>query len=176
MNRLGTIARTDDGGYILHYERMVDRPAAKVWAALTDPALTPNWIGELEAELRIGGKFVIRFKDGKTVMTGVIRALEPGRLIQYTWLENHGMPASLVRWSVLPIDEGSCQLTLTHVLPRGCRAEDVISFAGGWHAFLDAIPKAANGEDASEAAYDEAAWKPVEAMYTEIFEAAVASP
>jgi uncharacterized protein YndB with AHSA1/START domain len=171
MNRLGTIARSNDGGFVLHYERTLGCAAAKAWAALTDPAFARNWIGELEVEPWVGGKFVIRFKDGKTVMTGVIRALEPERLIQYTWLENYGMPPSLVRWTVLPIDANTCHLTLTHVLPPGCKAEDIISFAGGWHGFLDLIPRAANGEDASEGAYDEAAWKPVEEKYTELFKA-----
>jgi uncharacterized protein YndB with AHSA1/START domain len=172
MNRLGTIARSNDGGHVLHYERTMDGPGAKIWAALTDPAFARNWIGELEVELKVGGKFVIRFKNSETVMTGVIRAIEPGRLIQYTWLENYGMPPSLVRWSVMPVDSDTCHLTLTHVLPAGCKAEDIISFGTGWHGFLDAIPRAANGEDAS--AYDEAAWKPVEEKYSELFSAAEA--
>jgi uncharacterized protein YndB with AHSA1/START domain len=173
MNRLGTIARTNDGGHILHYERTMEVPAAKVWAALTEPAFARNWIGELDVELEIGGKFVIRFKDSGTVMTGVIRALEPGRLIQYTWLENYGMPASLVRWSLMPIDSDTCHLTLTHVLPAGCKPEDIISFGVGWHGFLDAIPKAAIGEDATDG-FDAAAWKPVEEKYNELFKAAEA--
>jgi hypothetical protein len=80
----------------------------------------------------------------KVVMTGEITALEPGRVIEYTWLENQGMSASIVRWEIAPLASG-CRLKLTHRFPAGCALKDLIGFLGGWHAFLDAIPVAAGG-------------------------------
>lgn len=170
MNPMGTITKTADGGYVLHYERVIAQPPERVWAAITDSAFTKNWLGETEAELRVGGKFIIRFVNyGGGVMTGVIQKIEIGRLIEYSWSETYGLPVSLVRWTVTP-DGSGARLTLTHTLPPGHKPEDVISFGGGWHGFLDALDYAARGEDGNKIAIDQEKWPQMEALYKALFE------
>jgi len=150
----GSLERTADGGHIVSFERVMDRPPERIWSTLTEPARLAKWLGDVEVDLRVGGAFVIRFHQpqrpadpapGETaVMTGQITVLEPPRLIEYTWLEGSGMPSSLVRWEIVPLESG-CRLKLTHRFPPGCAVKDLTSFLGGWHAFLDAIPSAAEG-------------------------------
>jgi len=46
---------------VLFRDRRIRRPMAKVLVALTDPAVLKKWLGELEIEPRIGGKFILNF-------------------------------------------------------------------------------------------------------------------
>jgi uncharacterized protein YndB with AHSA1/START domain len=138
----GSLERAEDGGWIVAFDRLLDRPPEKVWSVLTEPRRLANWLGDVEVDLRIGGAFVIRFRQVPVVMTGQIAALEPGRVIEYSWLESsNSMPASKVRWEIVPAS-GGCRLKLTHHFPAGCQVQDLTPFMGGWHAFCNAIPVA----------------------------------
>ncbi len=140
----GEYSKRADGMHVVAFTRVIDLPVAKVWAAMSDPAVLKNWLGEVEVEPRVGGKFVIHFREMKVVMTGKITAYEPERVIEYSWLENYGMPQSVVRWELTPA-QGGCALTLTHTFPPEAVLGDVVGFLGGWHAFLDVIPQAIDG-------------------------------
>ena len=141
----GSVQATADGGFVVAFDRPIDRPAAKVWSALTDAKILANWLGDVELDLRVGGVYIIHFRKMTVVMTGTITALEPGRLLEYSWKENYGMPASKVRWEVVPADTG-CRLKLSHSFTSECVLSEIVGFAGGWHAFLNAIPAASDGK------------------------------
>jgi uncharacterized protein YndB with AHSA1/START domain len=140
----GALEHAADGGYVIAFERLIAHRPEELWKVLTEPARLARWLGEVEVDLRVGGAYVIRFRDSSVVMTGEITVLEPGRLIEYSWLENLDRPRSLVRWEILPC-AGGCTLRLTHRFPPGCGLKDMTAFLGGWHAFLDAIPRALAG-------------------------------
>ena len=161
----GSVERGEDGGWVVAFDRSMGEPPEKVWSVLTEPGRLANWLGEVEVDLRIGGAFVIHFRQMSVVMTGQITALEPGRLIEYSWHENNPKTtASRVRWEIAPTP-GGCRLKLTHRFPRGCELKDLTPFMGGWHAFLNAIPVAAR--DIFVAYADE---KEFEAGYRHLFE------
>ncbi|MEA3176687.1 MAG: hypothetical protein QOI59_210 [Gammaproteobacteria bacterium] len=141
----GSVQKTTDGGFVVAFDRSIDRPPARVWTALTDPKVLANWLGDVELELRVGGAYIIRFRKISVVMTGTITALEPGQVLEYTWKENYGMPASKVRWEVIPAATGS-RLKLSHTFTADCVLSEIIGFAGGWHAFLNAIPAGSDGQ------------------------------
>jgi len=141
----GTVSKTEDGGFVVAFDRSLDRPPARVWAALTDAKILANWLGDVEVDLRIGGAYIIRFRRMSVVMTGEITRLEPGRVLEYTWTENFGMPTSQIRWEIHPTDTG-CRLKLAHTFGSECVLDEVLGFLGGWHALLDAIPGASDGE------------------------------
>ena len=152
----GTVSKTADGGYVVAFDRVIERPPAKVWAALTDPEILANWFGDVEVDLRIGGAYIVRFRRMSVVMTGEITALQPGRMLEYTWTENFGMPTSRIRWEVIPTGTG-CRLKLSHAFTAECVLDEILGFAGGWHALLDAIPAASDGthvEYADEKGFD----------------------
>lgn len=140
----GSVERAENGDWVVAFDRWIDRPPEKIWGALTDPTRLANWLGDVEVDLRLGGAFVIRFRKMTVVMKGKITALEPGRLLEYSWLENYGMPESSVRWVIEPYAAG-CRLKLTHRFPAAYPLKDLTSFLGGWHAFLNAIPSGADG-------------------------------
>ncbi|MEJ0026135.1 MAG: SRPBCC family protein [Rhizomicrobium sp.] len=141
----GILTRRSDGSHALTFERRIDRPVAKVWAALTDAAVLKKWLGEVEVELRVGGKYLIYFRGPAVVVTGAITALEPLRLLEYSWLEDYGMPQSSARWELSPDGDG-CRLRLTHSFPPGCRMREMVPFMGGWEAFLDIFPRGVDEE------------------------------
>jgi uncharacterized protein YndB with AHSA1/START domain len=144
----GTLNKTADGETVVHFERLIDRPVARVWTALTDPAVLRNWLGDVEIEPRAGGKYLLTFRESGFLMTGTITAFEPERLLEYSWLEMAEapqMPQSLVRWALAAAPEG-CRLTLTHRFTKGVRRTDILPFLGGWEAFLDALARGADGE------------------------------
>jgi len=156
----GTLSENANGELVVRFERIVPRPVAKVWAALTDPKILSNWLGKVEIEPRVGGKFVLAFHGSSTVMTGAITAIEPPRVLEHTWLENTvSVPQSLVRWE-LSAAGGDCRLVLTHRFPKGCAAKDILSFLGGWEALLDVLAEASDGT-----AMPYKPWEPLDALY-----------
>ncbi|HXC55321.1 MAG TPA: SRPBCC family protein [Rhizomicrobium sp.] len=159
MNPLGTVSRTFDGGTILLYERLIDKAPAQVWAMLTEPALLQRWLERAEVDLRLGGAFVLHFPNG--AMRGVIRALEPERLLEYSWGENDTAPPSVVRWILSPQD-GRTKLKLMHVLPPGTPDGEAVELGGGWHVILDRLGRGGGSED-------KAALRESEARYAGLF-------
>ena len=126
----GALRRSEQGEYRVVFDRQIDRPPARVWAALTDPPILSNWLGDVEVDLRVGGNYIIRFRKMSVVMTGRITSLEPGRLLEYTWQENYGMPASKIRWE-LSASEAGCRLHLSHRLHTRQCVEGNSWFPGG---------------------------------------------
>lgn len=111
-------------------------PPAKVWRALTDPALVARWLMDNDMPAETGKAFTFRTEpmpwwDG--IIHGEILELEPQRRLNYSW---KGGPAAalvetVVTWSLLPV-AGGTRLELEH---SGFRPEAAQAFAGaglGW--------------------------------------------
>lgn len=126
--------------------RRIKAPAARIYAALTQPELMMQWWGpdagptlRAEADVRPGGRFSIVFRtlDGaEHNPVGVYREVVPDRKLVFTW-EWPGMPEreSLVTFLIRPIDDG-VELTLVHEqLPDEARD----SHEAGWGGFLDKL-------------------------------------
>jgi len=138
----GTYSETGEG-VVLAFERRMERSIDKIWAVLTVPERIADWMGEAEIDLRVGGRFNLRWHDDKGAMTGVITALDPPRLFEHTWEENIGAPVSRVRWTLAPDGDG-CRVRLAHIF-TSVEGKHLIGFAGGWEDFLDIIPIVADG-------------------------------
>jgi uncharacterized protein YndB with AHSA1/START domain len=60
QTRLGTIEEAGDK-YVLRYERYLDHPVERVWAALTEPDQLAGWLAAAdELELAEGGRIALR--------------------------------------------------------------------------------------------------------------------
>lgn len=140
IDPLGTLTRRGDA-FDLRFERRISRPVEKVWAALSTPERIADWLTAAELDLRVGGRFKLRFDEPEpSEFEGRIVELDPPRLIAWTWPhEKH--PDSVVRWELFP-DGGGCRLvmTQTHLLPP-----QLTGIAGGWHTLLEGLPAAADG-------------------------------
>ena len=135
----------DGAGGALTFERRLDRPIDKIWAALTIPERVAHWCGNAaEIDLHVGGVYRIFWPEGMGVMNGVIIALDPPRLLEHTWHEpTVNAPPSKVRWTLSPDGDG-CRLRLEHIFSEIDR-NSVTEFAGGWHDIIDALVPAGDG-------------------------------
>ncbi len=156
----GELTTLADGAHEVRFVRTLAQPIAKVWAALTDPAVLRKWIGEVTIEPRVGGKFILHFAGSTAVMTGEITRFEPPRVLEYTWTEQNYVPA-LVRWE-LAEEAGGARLTLTHTAPPEAGRSDVIGYLGGWHDYLDTLPDIVAGRDPAR---DKSAWSKLDEDY-----------
>ena len=135
----------DGAGGALSFERRLARPVEKIWAGLTIPERVADWCGGgAEIDLRVGGVFRIFWPEGMGVMNGVITALDPPRLLEYSWHEpTVKVHASRVRWTLGPDGDG-CRLKLEHIFTEVDRMS-VTEFAGGWHDIIDHVVTASDG-------------------------------
>jgi uncharacterized protein YndB with AHSA1/START domain len=158
---LGSVERRE-GKHVLRFERRLEHPIERVWAAITEPEQLEGWFGDSEVDLTEGGKVAVRFKhmiseeeekeydiirpeefetaggepDG---FEAVVTALDPPRLLEYE-AERFG----LLRWE-LRREGGGCLLTFSNVLtlPDEAMAPQVLA---GWHSFLDRLEDALAGD------------------------------
>ena len=107
---------------------------------LTDPAELPKWLAPGEIELRQGGRAKLDFTDSGTVIDSTVSALEPERLLAYSW-SSPGEPERPVRWELEPDGDGT-RLVLTLRVPD---SEDVARACAGWEAHLQMLLAALEG-------------------------------
>jgi uncharacterized protein YndB with AHSA1/START domain len=117
-------------------QRRYDATPAEVWAALTDPASLGRWLARAgRVEPREGGAFELDFPDRElTRMTGRVRAIEPGRLLELEW-SYPGEPPSVVRFEIAE-HEGGTRLVVDH---RGLERARATAYGEGWQRHLERL-------------------------------------
>lgn len=157
--QLGTIEETG-GKHVLRYERHLQYPVDRVWAALTEPDELRGWLAAAdELDLRKGGTIALRWLnvpddtaewadkvdlpedyDPNAPVRGTITELDPPHLIEYD-TDKMG----LMRWELTGEGAG-CALTFTNVieLPEGQPPEQTLA---GWHIHLDHLNEALAGQE-----------------------------
>ena len=82
----GTIEQSGEWP-VIRFERRLAISQERVWRAITDPAELRRWLAEVELSLVVGGKFELRFpfRSDEEPSAGSVTALEPGRMIEFTW-------------------------------------------------------------------------------------------
>jgi uncharacterized protein YndB with AHSA1/START domain len=142
---LGTAERRGDR-HVLRFERRLDHPIERVWAALTEPEQILGWLGEAKFDLTEGGQVELRWlntdehgniPDEPTIMQATITRLEPPRLLEYEG-DLHG----LLRWE-LREERGGCVLNFTNETPAP--DDYVTKVLAGWHVHLDFLADALEG-------------------------------
>src|SRR5262245_47901614 len=78
-DRVGRSLRSADGAGVVRIEARLDTGIGEVWAALTEPRRLADWYGEVEGELRDGGRFRARLHASGWEGTGRIEECEPKR-------------------------------------------------------------------------------------------------
>jgi uncharacterized protein YndB with AHSA1/START domain len=136
---LGTIRRTR-GTFEARLERFLAHDQASVWALLTDPARLPEWLAPGELSQRKGGPAKLNFPDSGTVIDSTVSAIDPPRLIEYSW-SGSGEPERPVRWETIAGDRGT-RLILTVRIPD---TEDIARTCAGWEAHLQMLLAAIDG-------------------------------
>jgi uncharacterized protein YndB with AHSA1/START domain len=138
---LGEVLLRDDGRYDLIFTRQIRKPVDKVWAALTVPERIADWFTPVDLDLRVGGRYHIHFVEDGYSVEGEIVELEPLRRLAHTWPDpDPTRPPAIVSYDLEREGDGCC-LTMAN---RGVPPE-YASAVAGWHAFLEALPGAADG-------------------------------
>jgi uncharacterized protein YndB with AHSA1/START domain len=75
---LGSLHSADGDG-IVRVEKRLNVGADEVWSALTDPDRLASWLGEVEGDLHLGGRFSARFFASGWEGTGRVEVCEPPR-------------------------------------------------------------------------------------------------
>lgn len=158
--QLGTVEETG-GRHVLRYERRLEHPVERVWAALTQPDELRGWLAAAEElDLREGGAISLRWlnvpddtrewedkgveipedHDMNVLVRGTVTRLEPPHLVEY---ETDQM--GVMRWE-LRGDGAGCALTFTNVieLPDGHPPKQTLA---GWHIHLDHLDEALAGQE-----------------------------
>ena len=109
-------------------EITIKAPAARIFAALTDPDQLLEWWGIEDqfklvralCDVRSGGKWTMRVmglgdeEARESIVHGVYRTVVPPNLLEYTWVrEETDHPETIVRWELQQYGD-STRVRVTH--------------------------------------------------------------
>lgn len=144
--RDGTLARDDQGRYVIAWSRHLTHSPERVWRAITEQAEVGVWArGSWAFEPRVGGSIQLcldnsRPEDERIYDAGIITAFDPPRLLEFRVgayaadTEQDG--EHIIRWSVHP-EEGGCLLGFCDTFAPGRRVRN--SIICGWQYMLDQL-------------------------------------
>jgi uncharacterized protein YndB with AHSA1/START domain len=124
-------------------ERLIPASIKDVFAAWTDPKTMSQWLSptsqaEVEADVRVSGSFrLVMLGDGMRIdHEGEYVAIEPPRLISFTWRSAYTRDiTTLVTVTLEPVEQAT-RLVLVHErLPD----ETAESHRDGWGSILDRL-------------------------------------
>jgi uncharacterized protein YndB with AHSA1/START domain len=132
---------TGAGARAIHVDQFLAAPPARVWRALTDPAVLARWLMPNDFEPVVGHRFTFRTEprpaDGfDGVVHCEVLAIEPERLLRIAWRGNR--LDTTVTWQLVPEGRGT-RLLLTH---DGFDPDDPAQqlarqvMGGGWRSHL----------------------------------------
>lgn len=143
----GTVHTTPDS-YVIRFERHLNHPIDKVWAALTEPDQFHQWLAAPgEIDLRVGGRVHLTLSG--MVVDSTITALDPPRLLEFGW-HDRSHPGGPVRWE-LSSEHGGTRLVFTETFPKAMvegadQAEWAPPALAGWHLMLDRLHATLDGQ------------------------------
>ena len=128
---------------VVRFERILQHPVERVWAALTEPDRLAAWWGRAELSLVPGGRFVLEWintddQGNRATMHATITELQPPCLLELAG-DLHGV----LRFELRP-DGAATHLSFssTLALPEEFRAKVL----AGWHFHLDALARSLDGQ------------------------------
>ncbi|WP_332697471.1 SRPBCC family protein [Bosea sp. (in: a-proteobacteria)] len=119
-------------------ERDIPHPPEKLWRALTQPHLIEEWLMRNDFAPTLGHRFNLR-GDWGGVLDCEVLAIEPNRMLSYTWNFAHEDEAynlsSVVTFTLTPTGKG----TLLRMEQSGFRPGQKQAYGGakaGWQEFF----------------------------------------
>jgi uncharacterized protein YndB with AHSA1/START domain len=131
--------------YHLVFDRVLDHPIEKVWAAISQAALISKWLSPnatastTTVDLRPGGQVQLQLLMAS--VSGTITQLTEGQLLEITSEDQ-----SRIRWELNKIGAHTSQLTFTSVFTTdNPAAADLREVLVGWHGYIDFLSSVLNG-------------------------------
>ena len=132
-------AESDDTTESIIVECDLAEPPAKVWRALTEPALLASWLMPNDIRPEVGARFTFQAESdaGSGIIACEVLAAEPPHLLRYSWRgddADRGAPDrildSVVTFVLTETADGGTHLRLVHDgFPVGA-LQSVARFAG----------------------------------------------
>ncbi len=138
-DELGTIRRVGNR-FEARLERTLEHDQQAVWKMLTDSSQLPQWLAPGTLALSKGGTAKLNFPESGTNVESVVTAIDPPRLIEYSW-SSPGEPDRPLRWEAVATPGGT-RLSLTLGIPD---SEDIARTCAGWEAHLEMFAAAMEG-------------------------------
>lgn len=145
-SRDGTIARDDQGRYIVAWTRHLTHSPDRVWRAITDQSEVSAWArGEWAFEPWVGGTLQLcldnsRPSEERVYDPGVVTAYDPPRLLEFKVsaydADTESDGEHILRWSV-QAESGGCVLSFSDTFEPGRRVRNGIIC--GWQYMLDQL-------------------------------------
>lgn len=118
----------------------------RVWDALTSAEFTQQYFfgRSVESEWMPGAPWRMCRADGVVDVTGVVRACDPPRRLELSWLvdgppEFRNLPESIVTYEIEPAGEGVVRLTMTEAHPTPIPAVLLAGGRRGWPMILSGL-------------------------------------
>ncbi len=141
----GAMLRTAEG-WEVRFERRLKHSQQDVWNAITGPGQMTQWFDRTEfpKKLKVGESIQFFHDSFGAKSSGLITALDPPRLIEWTWISDFG-PDQKMSWAVEPDGDGSLLILRQMMTDLTVIARTL----AGWHmsldrmrAMLDGVPDA----------------------------------
>ena len=166
---LGSL-RSADGMGLVRIEDRYDTDINDLWSALTDPARLARWYGQVEGDLRLGGKFRLYLEADDWDGTGRVEACEPPRRLLVTtretdesWRKGRGaQPFDAAIEATLTADGDQ---TILVIEVRGMPLDRIAFYGAGWQIHAENLAAYLAGRQSGDT---EARWNELVPPYQDL--------
>ena len=146
---------TCETNFVIEKEIQIGAPAARVFAALSEPEQRTQWWGvkgkfevtHMESDLRPGGAWRmsgVAMGEVPFSIQGAYRTVDPPRVLEFTWLKDEEGPETVVRFDLDETEDGT-RVRLTHA---GFSDEASRDRYQGWPWLLSMLQAHVEGDSA----------------------------
>jgi uncharacterized protein YndB with AHSA1/START domain len=157
---LGSL-RVADGKGVVRIEDRLDTDIDDAWSALTDPTRLSRWLGEVEGDLRLGGRYRASFFASGWQGTGRVEACEPPRRLVVAD-QGSDDPDEHVTEITLTADGDQTILVLEQ---RGMPVDLLAAYGGGNQIHVEDLAAHLAGRERADA---RARWDELQPAYAEL--------
>jgi uncharacterized protein YndB with AHSA1/START domain len=156
---LGSL-RSEHGTGVVRIEDRYPTDINDLWSALTDPRRLARWYGQVEGDLRVGGKFRLYIEADGWEGSGTVEECEPPRRLRVTtresdesWQKGQGaQPFDEVIEATLTADS---QHTVLVIEVQGLPLDKIAFYGVGWQIHAESLAAHLGGRDRGDT---EARW------------------
>jgi uncharacterized protein YndB with AHSA1/START domain len=123
--------REENGLGVVRVEDVYATDMADLWSAITEPQRLARWIGTVEGDLRLRGRFDAKFTSGWQG-TGVVEICDAPRLLRVRTQQPGGEPTVM---EAQLFEEGDA--TRLVIEERGLPLADYADHGAGWQAHVE---------------------------------------
>jgi uncharacterized protein YndB with AHSA1/START domain len=156
---LGSL-RSAEGAGVVRIEDRYDTDINDLWSSLTDPGRLARWYGQVEGDLRLGGRFRLHVEDADSDAIGRVEACDPPRRLLVTTRETE---ESYQRGKGVPPYDAGLEVTLAPdddrtvlvIEVRGMPLNAIAFYGAGWQIHAENLASFLAGRERGDT---EARW------------------